>query len=72
MPQPHVRKSIVQGTLSNNRAGMAVLLDTVKSFDYIDHEVRSHFENMNELNNLCNSLMVSEVLFQISALIVTQ
>ncbi|ONM15662.1 DDB1- and CUL4-associated factor homolog 1 [Zea mays] len=39
MPQPHVRKSIVQGTLSNNRAGMAVLLDTVKSLDYIDHEV---------------------------------
>jgi HIV-1 Vpr-binding protein len=46
MPQPHVRKSIVQGTLSNNRAGMAVLLDTVKSLDYIDHEVQLHFENM--------------------------
>lgn len=39
MPHPHVRKPIVHATLSNNRVGMAVLLDAVKSFDYIDHEV---------------------------------
>ncbi|KAG2569982.1 hypothetical protein PVAP13_7NG416400 [Panicum virgatum] len=39
MPHPNVRKPIVHATLSNNRVGMAVLLDAVKSFDYIDHEV---------------------------------
>ncbi|CAO2044344.1 unnamed protein product [Urochloa humidicola] len=39
MPHPHIRKPIVHATLSNNRVGMAVLLDAVKSFDYIDHEV---------------------------------
>ncbi|KAF8750614.1 hypothetical protein HU200_012319 [Digitaria exilis] len=39
VPHPHVRKPIVHATLSNNRVGMAVLLDAVKSFDYIDHEV---------------------------------
>ncbi|KAL6651717.1 hypothetical protein ACP70R_010642 [Stipagrostis hirtigluma subsp. patula] len=36
---PYSRKPIVHATLSNNRVGMAVLLDAVKSFDYIDHEV---------------------------------
>ncbi|XP_062227245.1 DDB1- and CUL4-associated factor homolog 1-like isoform X2 [Phragmites australis] len=36
---PYSRKWIVHATLSNNRVGMAVLLDAVKSFDYIDHEV---------------------------------
>ncbi|KAJ1273603.1 hypothetical protein BS78_06G294700 [Paspalum vaginatum] len=39
MPYVHVRKPIVHATLSNNRVGIAVLLDTVKSFDYLDHEV---------------------------------
>lgn len=39
MPYVHVRKPIVHATLSNNRVGIAVLLDAVKSFDYIDHEV---------------------------------
>ncbi|KAL6844287.1 hypothetical protein ACP4OV_025960 [Aristida adscensionis] len=36
---PYSRKLLVHATLSNNRVGMAVLLDAVKSFDYIDHEV---------------------------------
>ncbi|WVZ87815.1 hypothetical protein U9M48_034392 [Paspalum notatum var. saurae] len=39
IPYVHVRKPIVHATLSNNRVGIAVLLDTVKSFDYLDHEV---------------------------------
>ncbi|TVU16712.1 hypothetical protein EJB05_40287 [Eragrostis curvula] len=36
---PSSRKWMVQATLSNNRVGIAVLLDAVKSFDYVDHEV---------------------------------
>ncbi|KAK3141056.1 hypothetical protein QOZ80_4BG0329010 [Eleusine coracana subsp. coracana] len=36
---PLSRKWIVHATLSNNRVGIAVLLDAVKSFDYVDHEV---------------------------------
>ncbi|KAG8066834.1 hypothetical protein GUJ93_ZPchr0004g40143 [Zizania palustris] len=36
---PYCRKLIVHATLSNNRVGMAVLLDASNSFGYVDPEV---------------------------------
>jgi hypothetical protein len=44
---PFSRKFLVQGTLSSNRVGVAVLLDVVKSFDCVDPEVRFYLSNMN-------------------------
>lgn len=36
---PYSRKLIVNATLSNDRVGMAVILDAVNSFGYVDTEV---------------------------------
>lgn len=40
---PYSRKPIVNATLSNDRVGMAVILDAANGAGYVDPEVKSVF-----------------------------
>lgn len=64
---PYGRKLTVNATLSNDRLGMAVILDAANGSGYVDPEVwKSTYHNLNlcQLKSLCSNL--SAVLIKIN------